>query len=485
MHSMGAAEEWLDRVADALGLTPERFEQRKEFLGLDAAACASLRALSEVLSPTHRAAVDEFSAQLGLFDETAAVLGRSSSLSGLKRKQEQHFRSLTEGPYDWRYVTDRLQVGVTHQRVGLAPSLYTGSYAKYLGIRLPDVWDASGGDAERFLPTLDALLKAVFLDLTLVLEAYFGADRTALAQSDARMQRAKRAAQFSIIEWDTRNDQVTAPLEDLRVLGIEHKGELVTINKLLEAVHPGDRRQLASALARVRTEGRDFRLEFRRMLGDGNVRWLEGVGAAVARVGRGDRQGIVVVRDITDRKDAEDRLAASDRRFWTLMDRIGDAIVVTDRRGMATECNSRFLELAARTREEVVAKEIPEFHAAQERAQIGALFPEVRSHGALLREGNLERADGGLIPVELSMNPVRWSGEDLVLLIYRDLTERRRAEGEALKLSRALDQAADAITITDALGRIEYVNPSFERLTGYTASGGTGRPTVCGAVRAP
>lgn len=68
------------------------------------------------------------------------------------------------------------------------------------------------------------------------------------------------------------------------------------------------------------------------------------------------------------------------------------------------------------------------------------------------------------------------------LLLLRDVTEQRRAEAEAmaqrhyleqqhvqmLKLTRAIEQSANAVLITDTEGRIEYVNPSFTVMTGYT-----------------
>ena len=49
-----------------------------------------------------------------------------------------------------------------------------------------------------------------------------------------------------------------------------------------------------------------------------------------------------------------------------------------------------------------------------------------------------------------------------------DIRERKRAEEETRKLSRALQQTADAILITDKFGLIEYVNPAFEKTTGYS-----------------
>ncbi len=61
------------------------------------------------------------------------------------------------------------------------------------------------------------------------------------------------------------------------------------------------------------------------------------------------------------------------------------------------------------------------------------------------------------------------SAADQYVSIYAfDITERQRARAEMLKLTRAVEQTADSICITDAQGIIEYVNPAFEKTTGYT-----------------
>jgi len=56
------------------------------------------------------------------------------------------------------------------------------------------------------------------------------------------------------------------------------------------------------------------------------------------------------------------------------------------------------------------------------------------------------------------------------LAIVEDITKRRHAENELRKLSRAVEQSPVSIIITDLIGNIEYVNPNFTEITGYTSA---------------
>jgi PAS domain S-box-containing protein len=59
--------------------------------------------------------------------------------------------------------------------------------------------------------------------------------------------------------------------------------------------------------------------------------------------------------------------------------------------------------------------------------------------------------------------------------VQRDITQRKRAEAELRKLSSAVEQSADSVVITNKEGVIEYVNPTFEQLTGYSKAEALGK----------
>jgi two-component system cell cycle sensor histidine kinase/response regulator CckA len=69
--------------------------------------------------------------------------------------------------------------------------------------------------------------------------------------------------------------------------------------------------------------------------------------------------------------------------------------------------------------------------------------------------------------VEVGLRKSRIVGRECVLAVVRDITDRKRAEEAQRLLATAVEQAAEAIVITDAGGTISYVNPAFEKITGY------------------
>ncbi|MDH5632615.1 MAG: EAL domain-containing protein [Gammaproteobacteria bacterium] len=80
-----------------------------------------------------------------------------------------------------------------------------------------------------------------------------------------------------------------------------------------------------------------------------------------------------------------------------------------------------------------------------------------------------------------SIVPIVVDGDTVtgLLLTLFDVTERMRTEEQMRKLTRALEQTADAVMITDRQGIVEYVNPGYEKITGYSSDETLGkRPSL-------
>jgi two-component system, cell cycle sensor histidine kinase and response regulator CckA len=85
------------------------------------------------------------------------------------------------------------------------------------------------------------------------------------------------------------------------------------------------------------------------------------------------------------------------------------------------------------------------------------------------------RADGEEFPVEATLSQLVETGKTIVTLIVRDIAERKRSEKKLRQLSRAVEQSANLIIITDTEATIEYVNPRFLEATGYRLEEVVGR----------
>ncbi len=95
---------------------------------------------------------------------------------------------------------------------------------------------------------------------------------------------------------------------------------------------------------------------------------------------------------------------------------------------------------------------------------------QLRSPGAVQYLDHYRRKDGSEFVSNLYLKTIRDAANRPVFLegIVEDITERERAAGDLRKLSHAIEQSPAVIIITDTDGAIEYVNPRFTQLSGFT-----------------
>ena len=178
------------------------------------------------------------------------------------------------------------------------------------------------------------------------------------------------------------------------------------------------------------------------------------------------REYFVAVFDtITERKSAEEGL----KLFRALIDRSNDFIEVVDPE------TARFLDINEKacielgySREEFLSLKVFDVDPTVDQSSFARAREEIRKSGFLTWKGNHKRKDGSTFPAEVNLQYVRF-GRDYILAVVRDITERKRVEEQLRKLSRAIEQSPSVVMITDAQGNIEYVNPRFTGLTGYSA----------------
>lgn len=159
-------------------ITAENIAERKKFLEFTDADIQILVQIHQFLKlnvAVIDSFTDEFYRHMFTFPDLKKMLPDEDSINRLKETQSRYFMGLTAGEYGDDYVSSRLKVGHTHQRVGLEPKWYTGAYRKYLSSMLPILQAMFGDDNAKLIAAYDAVLKVVFFDMDLTLDTYFHA----------------------------------------------------------------------------------------------------------------------------------------------------------------------------------------------------------------------------------------------------------------------------------------------------------------------
>jgi two-component system, cell cycle sensor histidine kinase and response regulator CckA len=118
------------------------------------------------------------------------------------------------------------------------------------------------------------------------------------------------------------------------------------------------------------------------------------------------------------------------------------------------------------SRAEFLCLTVDRLRAEPERAALRAHLDRNGEREARLRVRHITR-EGGALQVEVIAEPVRVGGRSARRVIALDVTAAVEMEERHERLAQAVEQATDAIVITDAEGEITYVNPAFEAVTGY------------------
>lgn len=186
-----------------------------------------------------------------------------------------------------------------------------------------------------------------------------------------------------------------------------------------------------------------------------------------------------MARDISERRREEERLAVT-------LSCIGDAVISTDEAGRVIFMNTVAETLTGWPRGEALGRLLPEvFVIVNETTRLPVESPvdKVLTKGVTVGLANhtiLVSRDGTEHPIDDSAAPIRDRTGRLigVVLVFRDVAERRAAEISALRLAAIIEGSDDAIVSKDLNGIIRSWNPGAERIFGYTADEIVGRPVT-------
>jgi PAS domain S-box-containing protein len=223
------------------------------------------------------------------------------------------------------------------------------------------------------------------------------------------------------------------------------------------------------------------------------------VGATLFVLILGERanKALSLARDNLEKKvaDRTAALADAEERSRLLLESAGEGIFGVGKDGLVNFINPAGLKMLGYRSDEVIGHEIhPLIHHTH---ADGSPYPveDCPMHHSLVQgsfsnvdDEVLWRKDGTSFPVEYTSVPIRKNGSVMgSVVLFRDITERKEAEEELKKLSSVVEQSQVSVVITDPEGTIEYVNPKFTEVSGYSFDETIGQnPRVLNAgIQAP
>ena len=301
------------------------------------------------------------------------------------------------------------------------------------------------------------------------------AARTAdLIELSERLSLATAVAKIGVWEWELKGNTLTWDATMFGLYGLEPAVPMPRA-RWAAAVHPEDLPAVEATWQRTLDEKSEGVAEFRIIVADGTVRNVSSVARATLDQGSGGRRLIGVDMDITERKVVVDALLQSEANYRRLFESANDAIMVlAPGTELILDANPRACEIYGMERSELIGTSLKArfCDAAGGEIRIPLLVDPGSDRDS---ETLLRRRDGDLVHLEVSSSPVEYAGRTAVLSISRDVTERKLAQARLARLAAAVDQAAESIIVTDEEGTIQYVNPAFERITGYPTGEVIGR----------
>jgi diguanylate cyclase (GGDEF)-like protein/PAS domain S-box-containing protein len=214
---------------------------------------------------------------------------------------------------------------------------------------------------------------------------------------------------------------------------------------------------------------------------------------------RGSRHVFSTLTDITTLKEQArqieadlEKIAASERlnhtlreseeRYRSLVENAPDALFVLDATSQQlVDVNKNSCALFGKRRNELFELDYHRLSPIQQPngqdsvQQFQHYIDQAVAGEQPVFEWSYLNGDGERVPCEVRLLRLPGTQQILIRGSIIDISERKRNEAHMRKLSRALQQTADAIAITDKQGTIEYVNPSFEATTGYSSAEAVGQ----------
>ncbi len=325
-------------------------------------------------------------------------------------------------------------------------------------------------------------------------------DRNALRLGEERLRLAADATALGLYDLNLQTGEATVNEHYALMLGFDPASFHETNAAWIERLHPDDREPVA-ATYRDSVAGKvaEYRVEFRQRTASGDWKWILSVGRLVERDAQGaplrmlgthlDISALKQVEEelraaaadaarlleqevrsrhallsiIEDQRATEAALRENEERQRTILQAAMDGFWLVDMQGRLLQVNEAYCALSGYSAPELLALRVPDLELVKSAAETAAHIEKLRSVGEERFESRHRRKDGSVFDVEVSTKYQPHDGGRLVSFL-RDITERKKAEAEILRLSETLEER-----VRERTAELEAANKDLESFS-YSVS---------------
>ena len=288
-------------------------------------------------------------------------------------------------------------------------------------------------------------------------------ERTAdLQRSEAKLEEAQRVAHVGYWERDLDTDRITWSDETYRIFGLVPREDPISLDRVLERIHPDDRPIWCQAGAEALRGDTRCDLEYRVVRPDGELRIVHSQGDLTRDASGRPRSMFGTIQDITERKQAEEALRDSEEQWKAVFENNPTMFFMVDATGTIISVNRFGAEQLGYRADELIG------------CPVQNLFPEADREFALRNKASCFehlgqamswelrklRKDGEALWVRETAKAMLIKNRPVVLVVSEDITERKRAE---YLTGLVFERSPDGISVVGSDYRYQRVNPVYER----------------------
>jgi len=238
-------------------------EQRLRFLDIDQAVIENLRKAREILEPEFDRMLGEFYERISDEPQLRELFPDDDSMARARSAQKNYWlNSLLAGDFTSDHFDRAERIGRAHARVGLTPNWYIGGYSKMLGQFIQHILAQVSENRLDASPIVEALCKAVLLDLDLVIQSYLEAkdrvifdlllhatkaiDDLGETNGDIRLASDKIEESAGVLLQGAIDDERTAALDELLDQVKVLSGYVQQLDARIDKLKSGERLYLQS-----------------------------------------------------------------------------------------------------------------------------------------------------------------------------------------------------------------------------------------------